>query len=156
AEILATPVRHGIKPSLIVFEVTESLLVDEPALAERAFKDLRAFGYRIALDDFGTGYSSLSYLRRFPLDAIKIDHTYVRELHSSPRDAAIVKAIVELSTSLGLEPIAEGVETEAQRAVLLGFGCIMMQGYLFGRPQPAEAFGELLRGGRPLPLLEPH
>lgn len=155
AEILATPVRYGIAPSLIVFEVTETLLIDEPVLAERVFKELRAYGYRIALDDFGTGYSSLSYLHRFPFDAIKIDHTFVRDLQTSPRDAAIVKAIVELSTSLGLEPIAEGVETEDQRTVLLGFGCIMMQGYLFGRPQPAEAFGELLRGGQSLPLLEP-
>jgi diguanylate cyclase (GGDEF)-like protein len=155
AEILATPVRYGIAPSLLVFEVTEALLVEEPALAERVFAELRSYGYRIALDDFGTGYSSLSYLRRFPFDAIKIDHTYVRDLHTSPRDAAVVKAIVELSNSLGLEPIAEGVETEDQRAILLDVGCVMMQGYLFSRPQPAEAFGALMRGGQRLPLLEP-
>ncbi|MCU0627021.1 MAG: EAL domain-containing protein [Gemmatimonadaceae bacterium] len=138
--ILATPALHGIAPSLIDFEVTETALIDDPQRAEAVLKAMRAHGYHVALDDFGTGFSSLSHLRRFQLDAIKVDRSFVRDLQENPRDASIVEAIIALARSLGVEAVAEGVENEAQRERLLRFGCTTMQGYLFGKPEPAAEF----------------
>jgi EAL domain-containing protein (putative c-di-GMP-specific phosphodiesterase class I) len=99
---------------------------------------LKSEGITFSLDDFGTGYSSLSYLKRLPLDQIKIDQSFIRDIISDRNDAAIVRAILAIGQSLGITVIAEGVETEAQRDLLLEYGCVYFQGYLFGRPVPME------------------
>jgi EAL domain-containing protein (putative c-di-GMP-specific phosphodiesterase class I) len=112
---------------------------------------LRSHGFRIALDDFGTGYSSLSYLRRFPVDRLKIDRSFIRDATLSDDDAAIVVTILDLARALGIDPIAEGVELEEQREFLRARGCVQMQGNLFGRPVPPDELGERLASGGALP-----
>jgi EAL domain-containing protein (putative c-di-GMP-specific phosphodiesterase class I) len=117
-------------------ELTESIVVDRLDEVIQRMEELSQLGVRFSLDDFGTGYSSLSYLKRLPLDEVKIDRSFVRDLVVDSNDAAIVRAILAMSESLGLRVIAEGVETEAQRDFLLSNGCRAYQGYLFGRPMP--------------------
>lgn len=129
----------GADPHRLQLELTESLLAyDIDALTEK-MRALQDIGVRFALDDFGTGYSSLSYLKRLPLDQLKIDQAFVRELLVAPNDAAIIGAVVTLGTSLGLSVVAEGVETVTQHDALLHLGCRRFQGYLFGRPGSADA-----------------
>jgi diguanylate cyclase (GGDEF)-like protein len=149
ASLTDIPAACGIAPSLLELEITETTLIDDPERAQAVFTSLRAAGFRIALDDFGTGFSSLSHLRRFRLDTIKIDRSFVRELQRNPRDAAIVRTLVDLADSLGLTPIAEGVEHDAQRTLLLSLGCRVMQGYLFGRPASVEEFTARLSAMQP-------
>jgi len=151
-EVLGIPKRHGIAPELIEFEVTETALIDDPKRADEILTYIRGEGYRIALDDFGTGFSSLSHLRRFALDSLKIDRTFVRDLQTDARDASITRSVIELANALGLVAVAEGVENEAQREILLSLGCITMQGYLFGKPQPAHDFTDLLHRQDPARL----
>jgi diguanylate cyclase (GGDEF)-like protein len=134
----------GLDPGWIELEITESALMGKPQEAERVLAELKVRGFRLSLDDFGTGYSSLSHLRRFPFDTLKIDRAFVQDVAVNQTDAAIVAAIVTLARSLRLEPVAEGVESDAQRSVLLQQGCVFMQGYLFGRPMPAEECGRFL------------
>jgi EAL domain-containing protein (putative c-di-GMP-specific phosphodiesterase class I) len=141
-EVLKTT---GANPSRLKLELTESLLVaNVDEVIEKMFA-LKAKGVGFSLDDFGTGYSSLSYLKRLPLDQLKIDMSFVRDVLSDPNDAAIAKTIVALAQSLGLGVIAEGVETEAQRDFLASSGCHAYQGYFFSRPLPLGKFEEFVQ-----------
>jgi diguanylate cyclase (GGDEF)-like protein/PAS domain S-box-containing protein len=132
--------RTGADPSMLKLELTESLLVANVEQTVGIMKALKAKGVGFALDDFGTGYSSLSYLKRLPLDQLKIDKSFVRDVLTDPNDAAIARTILGLGHTLGLDVIAEGVETRSQRDFLAEHGCRSYQGYLFGRPVPAEQF----------------
>ena len=138
----------GLGPSRLTLEVTESVLVVDPEAAIRRLRALRDLGVKIAIDDFGTGYSSLSYLKALPADVLKIDRTFVAGLGTDPADAAIVGAVLALAEALGLDVVAEGVETDTQAAELRRLGCSHAQGYLFGRPCPADRLvGSLLCPG---------
>jgi EAL domain-containing protein (putative c-di-GMP-specific phosphodiesterase class I) len=137
--------RAGVPPGALEVEITESMLLRPTDVTQRTITALDDLGIRLGLDDFGTGYSSLSYLQRFPFDTLKIDRSFVRDLPADEHDAALARAIVAMGKSLKLELVAEGVETEAQRDFLLAHHCVMMQGYLFSRPLPAEKLGQLLR-----------
>jgi diguanylate cyclase (GGDEF)-like protein/PAS domain S-box-containing protein len=128
----------GADPARLKLELTESVVLDNVEAVISRMQQLDSLGVGFSLDDFGTGYSSLSYLKRLPLDQVKIDQSFVREVTRDPNDAAIVRAILAMSRSLGLEVIAEGVETQEQRDFLLANGCTAYQGYLFGRPVPIE------------------
>ncbi|BEU98389.1 EAL domain-containing protein [Acidovorax sp. DW039] len=128
----------GASPQQLKIELTESLLLQDVEDSIAKMRALREQGVGFSLDDFGTGYSSLSYLKRLPLDQLKIDQSFVRDVLTDPNDAAIACTIVALAQSLGLDVVAEGVETEGQREFLLRNGCHRFQGYLFGRPGPAE------------------
>jgi EAL domain-containing protein (putative c-di-GMP-specific phosphodiesterase class I) len=144
-QVLAVLQSSGANPLKLKLELTESLLLDnvEDIIAKMTVLKIQGIGF--SLDDFGTGYSSLSYLKRLPLDQLKIDQTFVRDLLTDPNDAAIARTIVALAQSLGLSVIAEGVETQAQRDCLVAQGCLAYQGYLFGRPLPVTDFEQLLR-----------
>ncbi|MCU1369837.1 MAG: diguanylate cyclase domain protein [Ilumatobacteraceae bacterium] len=134
----------GMAPSLLKLEITESVLMDEAARSERILHALKALGVKLSIDDFGTGYSSLSYLKRFPVDAVKIDRAFVDGLGEDAADSAIVDAVVRMADALQLDTIAEGVETPLQMRELIQLGCRSAQGYLFARPQPAaELLGML-------------
>ena len=130
--------RQPFPPDRLKLELTESLLLTHVEDTVATMNALKSVGLSLSLDDFGTGYSSLAYLKRLPLDQIKIDQSFVRDLLSDPSDAAIVRATLAMASSLGLEVIAEGVETPAQWTFLLEHGCCTFQGYLFGRPAPIE------------------
>jgi EAL domain-containing protein (putative c-di-GMP-specific phosphodiesterase class I) len=138
-QVLSVLSRNGVDPHKIKLELTESLLLKDVDVIIGKMKTLMAKGVRFSLDDFGTGYSSLSYLKRLPLEQLKIDQSFVRDIFVDANDLAIVRAIVTLGRSLGLAVIAEGVETEEQRAFLEASGCHAFQGYLFGRPCAADA-----------------
>ena len=135
----------GVDPSLLEFELTESMLMLDPEAAVRILSDLKRQGMRLSVDDFGTGYSSLAYLKRFPLDALKIDRTFVRDLPGDSDDAAITKAVISLAHSLNLKVVAEGVENAAHLEALRAYGCDEIQGYYIGRPVPAIECAHLLQ-----------
>ncbi len=132
--------RTGANPRNLTLELTESMLVDNVDDVIAKMINLKSHGMRFALDDFGTGYSSLSYLKRFPLDMLKIDRTFVRDILVDPTSAAIAQTIISLSRVMGLSVIAEGVETEQQREFLASLGCHAYQGYLFSKPVPLQEF----------------
>jgi len=144
----------GLAPERLEVEVTEGAIMSDTERNITALKDLRALGVRLSVDDFGTGYSSLSYLQRFPLNTLKVDQSFTRNMMENPDSAAIAAAVVALGHSLGLTVIAEGVETEAQWARLKEWGCEELQGYLFSRPVPADEFARLLGAGK-IPASEP-
>ncbi|MCX7150087.1 MAG: EAL domain-containing protein [Rhodocyclales bacterium] len=133
-------------------EVTESAVMQDPERTAATLRKLKQIGVRLSLDDFGTGYSSLNYLKRFPIDTLKIDQSFVRDITTDPDDAAIAVAVISLAHSLKRHVVAEGVETEAQLRYLRRHGCDEMQGYYFSRPLPADEFAALLREGRTLSL----
>jgi diguanylate cyclase (GGDEF)-like protein/PAS domain S-box-containing protein len=145
-QVLAAIEQTGADPKRLKLELTESLLVQDVALVIEKMSLLKQRGVTFSLDDFGTGYSSLSYLKLLPLDQLKIDASFVRDILIDPNDASIAKTIVALAHSLDLGVIAEGVETEAQRAFLAGSGCHDCQGYLFSRPIPMADFEKFARG----------
>jgi diguanylate cyclase (GGDEF)-like protein len=137
--------RHGIAPGLLSLEVTESALMDDIERTAATLARLRAMGVRIAIDDFGTGYSSLAYLKRFPVDTLKIDIAFIRDVTSSPDDAAVVDAIIAVAHSLKLDVVAEGVETASQLNYLGRRCCDQIQGYYYSRPLPAQQLEQLLQ-----------
>jgi diguanylate cyclase (GGDEF)-like protein len=141
--------RFGLTSSHLTLEMTETMLMRGAKAAIPQLEMLRARGYGLSLDDFGTGYSSLSHLKRFPVDELKIDRAFVTDVERGGRDAALAAAIIALSRELGLEVVAEGVETRAQSEFLLNRGCRVQQGYLFSKPVPAAAFAKLLLAGLP-------
>jgi EAL domain-containing protein (putative c-di-GMP-specific phosphodiesterase class I) len=132
----------GIDPKLIELEITESQLMHDPEHAIRVMRALRDAGMAIAVDDFGTGFSSLAYLNRFPLNALKIDRSFVKDITTDKDHAVIARTIIEMAHSLGFTVVAEGVETEEQAALLRLLRCQLAQGFLFAKPMPA---GELVR-----------
>ena len=147
AQVLALVQQTGANPAQIKLELTESLLLDNVDSVIATMRALKAHGLGFSLDDFGTGYSSLSYLKRLPLDQIKIDQGFVRDVLLDASDAAIARSIIALADSLGLSVIAEGVETTAHHQFLLAHGCQAFQGYLFGRPLTLEDFESRVRQG---------
>lgn len=130
-------ITHGVDPSALELEITESAIIADPERARATLERIRALGTRVAIDDFGTGFSSLSYLKRLPLNALKIDLSFVRQMLSSPPDRAIVESTIHLAHDLGFSVVAEGVEDEATLASLRAHGCDEGQGFFFGRPMAA-------------------
>ena len=128
----------GGHPSRLEFEITESVFMQHAMATTETLSDLFEMGCRLAIDDFGTGYSSLAYLKRFPINVLKIDHSFVRDIPDDKEDAEIVNTIIAMAHNLKIEVVAEGVETEAQIAFLKVCGCDFMQGYVFSRPLPAD------------------
>jgi PAS domain S-box-containing protein/diguanylate cyclase (GGDEF)-like protein len=142
----------GLEPHFLELELTESLSMDDPENTFRILASLKEMGVLLAIDDFGTGYSNLNYLKRFPVDKLKLDQSFVRELTSDPDDLAIARAVIAMAHGLRLRVIAEGVETDGQLAFLASNDCDEMQGYLFSRPVPADVIATMLAEGRTMPL----
>ena len=137
-QVQAVLARSGARPNQLKLELTESMLLSDVESVIAKMSALRDIGVRFSLDDFGTGYSSLAYLKRLPLDQVKIDQGFVRDILLDADDAAIAKMVIALADSLGLTVIAEGVETAAQQDFLAALGCHQFQGYLFGNPMPPQ------------------
>jgi diguanylate cyclase (GGDEF)-like protein/PAS domain S-box-containing protein len=139
-QVLALLAETGINPARLKLEITESVVVDNVNNTIAKMQEVRKLGVNFSMDDFGTGYSSLSYLQKLPLEQLKIDQSFVRNMAFNNHDSAIIRTILALGQNLALNVIAEGVETEIQRDSLTQYGCRVFQGYLFGRPMPAEQF----------------
>jgi diguanylate cyclase (GGDEF)-like protein len=139
----------GLDPRSLELELTESVLMKRAESTESILKALRARGVQVAVDDFGTGYSSLSYLRRFPIDALKIDQSFVRQITTAPDETTNVTAVISMGRSLKLRVVAEGVETQEELAFLQAHQCDEAQGYFFSRPLPPQQFAKLLKTGIP-------
>lgn len=144
-EVKSVLEQTGATPTRLKLELTESVLLHKTEDIVAKMMALKAIGVSFSLDDFGTGYSSLSYLKRLPIDELKIDQSFVRDILTDPNDAAIAKTVVALGQILGLAVIAEGVETEGQRDFLARFGCDAYQGYLFSRPLAIRHFEEFVQ-----------
>jgi EAL domain-containing protein (putative c-di-GMP-specific phosphodiesterase class I) len=138
----------GLDPDRLWLEITESTLMEDADAAVEALERLRALGAHLSVDDFGTGYSSLAYLRRFPVDSLKVDRSFVAGLGQDAEDSAIVEAVVSMAHSLGLSVVAEGVETDRQLARLNDLGCELAQGFYFAAPVPPDALEPLSAGPR--------
>jgi diguanylate cyclase (GGDEF)-like protein/PAS domain S-box-containing protein len=148
SQVRSAVIRHSINPSLLKLEPTESVLLENIEDAVATMNALKEIGIRFALDDFGTGFSSLQYLKKLPLNQLKIDQSFVKDLATDGSDQAIVRTIIAMAHSLNLEVIAEGVETEEQRFLLQSNGCNHFQGYLFGKPMPIEELEKHILGAR--------
>jgi EAL domain-containing protein (putative c-di-GMP-specific phosphodiesterase class I) len=131
--------RHNVKPSRLTCEITESVAMEDTQVTQRTFERLGKAGIHLSIDDFGTGYSSLAYLRQLPASELKIDRSFVMDLETSADARAIVDAVLKLAHAIGLKVVAEGVETQRQRDILLELGCDEFQGFLFARPMSARA-----------------
>jgi len=152
-EVAAALAAAGVAPGRLTLEVTESVIMRDPDATLERLRALKALGVSLAIDDFGTGYSSLSYLRRFPVDALKIDESFVDGVADGGSDAALARTIVALAEMLGIRSVAEGIERPEQPAQLAALGCDVGQGYLFAGPlaaaDAAAAFGQAAAGPRP-------
>jgi len=137
--------RHAVDPGRIELELTERSLMEDTEGARNSLRSLKNIGVRLAIDDFGTGYSCLAYLRRFPIDVLKIDRSFVINMADGTDDAVIVRSTIDLGHNLGLEVVAEGVESEEALTRLTELGCDTLQGYFLGRPQPTEAVEWIVR-----------
>ena len=135
----------GLDPAALEFEITESMMMHNPQHAVNVLSKLKAMGIHLSIDDFGTGYSSLSYLKRFPIDSVKIDRSFIRDIPGDADDATITQAIIAMAHGLRLKVIAEGVETTEQLHFLRDHGCDEMQGYYLSTPLPHDAFLRLLQ-----------
>ena len=136
--IVRTILRHNVSPDSIMIEITEGVIIDNPENVIEKIVELKEIGLRVSVDDFGTGYSSLTYLKRIPLDELKIDRSFVMEIESNRSDVVITETIIAMAQKFGFQVIAEGVETEEQKNILIEKGCEFFQGYLFSRPLPAQ------------------
>ncbi|MDX6665274.1 MAG: hypothetical protein QOG68_1480, partial [Solirubrobacteraceae bacterium] len=137
---------HGLEPSMLGLEITESVIVEDGPAAGRAQHELQLLhdrGVLVAIDDFGTGFSALGQLRRFPVDVLKVDRSFISGINDEPNDAAITAGMINLAHALGLQAIAEGVESEEQLASIRELGCDQAQGYLLARPLPPDEVREL-------------
>ncbi len=139
AQIEGALSRHGVDPSLLTCEITESVAMEDTKATQTAFRDLGLAGIHLSIDDFGTGYSSLSYLRKLPAEELKIDRSFVMDIEHSADARAVVDAVVKLAHALGLKVVAEGIENERQQQILVQLGCDELQGFLFARPMTARA-----------------
>jgi EAL domain-containing protein (putative c-di-GMP-specific phosphodiesterase class I) len=144
--------RAGADPSRIVVEITETAAMTDPERTQRVLWELHGRGVRLAIDDFGTGYSSLSRLKHLPVDILKIDRSFVRDVPHEHEAASMVRAMVQLAESVGMVPLAEGIETEDQWRFLVEQGCTLGQGFYFSRPVPAEEIAPRVKAGLALPL----
>jgi EAL domain-containing protein (putative c-di-GMP-specific phosphodiesterase class I) len=134
----------GLPSELLIFEITETMVMEDLSGAREVMKKLNRLGVRLAIDDFGTGHSSLAYLKQFPVHEVKVDRTFVQGVAESAVDSAIVRAVIDLASAMGIAAVAEGVETESQVAGLKVLGCQIAQGFYFSQPLCAEEFDELL------------
>jgi EAL domain-containing protein (putative c-di-GMP-specific phosphodiesterase class I) len=150
SEVSAVLAATGLAPELLTLELTESVLMQDAEAAIAMLSELKSLGVRLAIDDFGTGYSSLNYLRRFPIDELKIDRSFVASLNDGPTQSAVVLSILRLSETLHLETVAEGIEEPSQLAVLRDLGADLGQGYLFARPLDVGAVTTLIEADEPL------
>jgi CheY-like chemotaxis protein len=135
----------GLEPRLLELELTESASMTDPQKSFEILRQLKDMGVRLAIDDFGTGYSNLNYLKRFPVDKLKLDQSFVRDIVSDPDDLSISRAVIAMAHGLRLTVIAEGVESQGQLALLADHGCDEIQGFFFSRPVPAEVCEQMLR-----------
>jgi EAL domain-containing protein (putative c-di-GMP-specific phosphodiesterase class I) len=135
----------GMKPELLEIELTESMVIQNPERAGKVLAEIKKMGARLAIDDFGVGYSSLTHLKRFPIDTLKVDRSFINDLPQNPEDKAICQAIIAMGKSLNLTVVAEGVETLEQQTFLHDNACDEMQGFFFSKPIPSDQFAELLR-----------
>uniref|UniRef100_UPI002ADE5BC7 EAL domain-containing protein n=1 Tax=Tepidiforma sp. TaxID=2682230 RepID=UPI002ADE5BC7 len=140
----------GLAPEQLKLELTESVLLEDSPAAVEMLGELKQLGVRLALDDFGTGYSSLSYLQRLPIDTLKVDQSFVERLGVDATSGPLVRAMVEMGEALGMEVVAEGVETEWQAAYLREVGCTAAQGRFFAGPLTEEQFARLVASNRPV------
>jgi EAL domain-containing protein (putative c-di-GMP-specific phosphodiesterase class I) len=141
--------RSGFDPHYLEIEITESTAMEDPDLTADILLDLKNLGMTVAIDDFGVGHSSLTYLKRFPIDALKIDQSFVQDITRGSSDGAIVSAVIAMGKALNIRVIAEGVETAEQLEFLREHGCYEFQGYLFSRPMAANALTEMIHNASP-------
>ena len=145
--------KHQIDPGRFVFEITEGVLLESTEQVNRMLDIIRGMGFKTSLDDFGTGYSSLSYLCNFSFDKIKIDRSFISNISKVDSSKMIVQSVVKLGRALGMDIIAEGIETEVEAEMMTQFGCTELQGFYFSRPVNADALVALLETFRPRPIL---
>jgi EAL domain-containing protein (putative c-di-GMP-specific phosphodiesterase class I) len=140
----------GLDPSLLVLEITETVMMQDIELSTQRLTELKELGVKLAVDDFGTGYSSLNYIRRFPVDILKVDKSFVDGVTGAGEESALAAAIIELASILRLRPVAEGIERADQLEKLLSLSCDLGQGYYFARPLPLDEVDDLLTARRSL------